>query len=162
MKDLLFSMLAICALMAVVLAGVGENPPTMIERAFRAKFKKASKVAWRSTYCGYIASFFLNGVKKQAIYSKGGKLLSILSAISPNELPLNAMAHFGNCFPGQSISETFVMIKADGRRQYVVASDALKAIYSEDGEFVKMEHNCKKELAGAKAPKQKAKLPYQS
>ncbi|MDH7459908.1 hypothetical protein QEG73_01420 [Chitinophagaceae bacterium 26-R-25] len=152
MNDVMFSILAICFVMAIALVGVGENPPSFIELAFRANFKKASKVTWRATSSTYTAKFVLDGVKKYAVYSTRGKLVVIKSAISQSELPVNIMTSFGSEFNGRTVIASFVMTKPDNSRQYLVEGTKVKATYTDDGKLIKVEMKSKNSSTGIKEP----------
>jgi hypothetical protein len=144
MTEVVFAIVVICTVMAVSLVGVGENPPAAIEKAFKVNFKNASKVVWQATHSIYRAKFMINGVRHRVIYTKTGKLIFVKSAISLNELPHNTRVHFDKNFQKQTIREVFSVTQINGSKQYLVESNNIKAIYSEDGAFIKMEKKCTK------------------
>ena len=102
--------LFISALLAITVAAssfaAGENTVNLAAlKNFKAEFKKASDVQWSSGENYTMATFTLNNVRTQALYTPEGEFIGTNQAINLEELPVRAKREFAKKYDGYTVKE---------------------------------------------------------
>ena len=100
----------ISALLAITVAvssfAAGENIVNSAAlKNFKAEFKKASDVQWSSGENYTMATFTLNNVRTQALYTPEGEFIGTNQAINLEELPVRAKREFAKKYDGYTVKE---------------------------------------------------------
>ncbi len=101
--------LFITALLATIVAASSFATENETERAarknFATQFKRISDVQWTSG-AGYTkATFILNNIRTEALYTPEGDFIGTNQAITLEELPVNAKRKFAKRYEGYTVKE---------------------------------------------------------
>ena len=125
--------LFISALLAITVAAssfaAGENTVNLATlKNFKAEFKKASDVQWSSAENYTMATFTLNNVRTQALYTPEGEFIGTNQAITLEELPVRAKREFAKKYDGYTVKEA---IRFEGSKEsayYISAENEKGAV----------------------------------
>ncbi len=105
MKKLFISGLLAVTVSISSFAASGNNVSYAVQNNFQAQFKKASDVQWTSGENYTKATFVLNNVRTEALYSAEGDFIGTNQAITLEELPVNAKRAFAKKYDGYTVKE---------------------------------------------------------
>ncbi|MEJ7683200.1 MAG: hypothetical protein WKG06_36155 [Segetibacter sp.] len=72
---------------------------------FEAAFKHASNVSWTANKDYVKATFVLNNIRMEALYSTEGDMIGTTKGITLEELPVNAKRAFAKKYEGYTVKE---------------------------------------------------------
>ncbi len=119
MKKLFITALLAITVAASGFAGEGKTAGFALPKDFSSKLKHFSDVEWTSCAGCIKATFILNNVKTEALYSAEGDLIGISQAITPEELPVNAKRVFAKKYDGHTIKEAIRFQGFQGNAYYI-------------------------------------------
>ena len=105
MKKLFISALLAITVAASSFAAEGNNVSNAAQNNFSSQFKHASDVQWTSGKNYTKATFVLNSVRTEALYSAEGEFIGTNQAITLEELPVNAKRTFAKKYEGYTVKE---------------------------------------------------------
>lgn len=105
MKKLFISALLAVTVAVSSFAAEGNNVSYAARKDFSAQFKHASDVRWTSGENYTKATFVLNNVSTEALYSAQGEFIGTNQAITLEELPVNAKRAFAKKYGGYTVKE---------------------------------------------------------
>lgn len=82
------------------------NPPALVQKAFAAKFARATEVKWGKENANeYEAEFMMNGAKMSANFDTKGNWLETEIEMAADKLPAKVTAFITKTYPGWKIAE---------------------------------------------------------
>jgi hypothetical protein len=96
---------ALFALSIAVSSFAAGNETSTARNNFASQFKKVSDVEWTSGENYTKATFVLNNVRTEALYSEAGEFIGTNQAVTIEELPVNAKRAFAKKFDGYTVKE---------------------------------------------------------
>ncbi len=72
---------------------------------FKASFKRVSDVSWATAKDYVKATFILNSVRTEALYTPEGEFIGTNTAVTLDELPVKAKRNFAKKFDGYTVKE---------------------------------------------------------
>lgn len=72
---------------------------------FKASFKHAGDVSWKSANDYVTATFVYNNIRTEALYTTEGDFIGTNTAVSLEELPVNAKRTFAKKYDGYTVKE---------------------------------------------------------
>ena len=138
--------LFISALLAITVAAssfaAGENTVNFAAlKNFKGEFKKASDVQWSSAENYTMATFTLNNVRTQALYTPEGEFIGTNQAINLEELPVNAKRKFAKKYEGYTVKEAIRFEGSKEKAYYISAKDGKGSVIlkvEDDGSMSKV------------------------
>lgn len=105
MKKLFISALLAVTVAVSSFAAEGNNVSHTVQNAFSSQFKHASDVRWTAGETYTKATFILNNVSTEALYTVEGEFIGTNRAITLEELPVNAKRGFAKKYAGYTVKE---------------------------------------------------------
>jgi hypothetical protein len=120
--------LFISALLTITVAvssfAAGENTVNLATlKNFKAEFKKASDVQWSTAENYTMATFTLNNVRTQALYTPEGEFIGTNQAINLEELPVRAKRAFAKKYEGYTVKEAIRFEGSQESAYYISAEN---------------------------------------
>ena len=123
MKKLFISALLAITVAVSSFAAEGNNVSYTVRNNFSSQFKKASDVQWTSGENYTKATFVLDNVRTEALYSAEGEFIGTNQAITLEELPVNAKRAFAKKYDGYTVKEAIRFEGADQSAYYISAEN---------------------------------------
>ncbi|HKG67320.1 MAG TPA: hypothetical protein VKA92_00510 [Segetibacter sp.] len=123
MKKLFISALLAITVAASSFAAEGNNVSYTVRNNFSSQFKKASDVQWTSGENYTKATFVLDNVRTEALYSAEGELIGTNQAITLEELPVNAKRAFAKKYEGYTVKEAIRFEGSQESAYYISAEN---------------------------------------
>lgn len=128
LKNKIMKKLFISALLAVTVAvssfaAEGNNVSYAVRNSFSAQFKYASDVRWTSGENYTKATFVLNNVSTEALYSAQGEFIGTNQAITLEELPVNAKRAFAKTYSDYTVKEAIRFEGSQESAYYISAEN---------------------------------------
>ena len=123
MKKLFISALLAITVAASSFAAEGNNVSYTVRNNFSSQFKKASDVQWTSGENYTMATFTLNNVRTQALYTPEGEFIGTNQAITLEELPVNAKRAFAKKYEGYTVKEAIRFEGSQESAYYISAEN---------------------------------------
>ena len=105
MKKLFISALLAITVAVSSFAAEGNNVSYTVRNNFSSQFKKASDVQWTSGENYTKATFVLDNVRTEALYSAEGEFIGTNQAVTLEELPVSAKRAFAKKYDGYTVKE---------------------------------------------------------
>ena len=122
MKKLFFSVLLAISVAASAFATDTNNVNSTAVNDFEATFKKASDVKWIANNDYIKATFVLNNIRMEALYSPAGELIGTTKSIFPEELPVSAKRNFSKNYGGYTVKEA-IRFEGNDEGAYFIAAE---------------------------------------
>ena len=123
MKKLFISALLAITVAVSSFAAEGGNVSYAAHNNFSYQFKKASDVQWTSGENYTKATFVLDNVRTEALYSAEGEFIGTNQAITLEELPVNAKRAFAKKYEGYTVKEAIRFEGSKEKAYYISAED---------------------------------------
>ena len=128
LKNKIMKKLFISALLAITVAAssfaAGENTVNFAAlKNFKAEFKKASDVQWTSGENYTKATFVLDNVRTEALYSAEGEFIGTNQAVTLEELPVSAKRAFAKKYDGYTVKEAIRFEGSQESAYYISAEN---------------------------------------
>ena len=123
MKKLFISALLAITVAASSFAAGGNTVNLAALNNFKAEFKKASDVEWSSGETYAMATFTLNNVRTQALYTPEGEFIGTNHAINLEELPVRAKRAFAKKYEGYTVKEAIRFEGSQESAYYISAEN---------------------------------------
>jgi hypothetical protein len=124
MKKLFISGLLVVTVALSSFAAEGNKVSFAIRTNFEAQFKNISDVKWTSGDGYAKATFVLNNVRTEALYSAEGELVGTSQAITLEDLPVNAKRAFAKRYDGYTVKEAIRFEGSQETAYYISAENA--------------------------------------
>jgi hypothetical protein len=111
MKKLFLSGLLAVTVALSSFAAEENNVSFAVKNNFHSQFRKASDVQWSSSENYSKATFVLNNVRTEALYSAEGEFIGTNQAVTLEDLPVTAKREFAKKYDGYTVKEA---IRFDG------------------------------------------------
>ncbi len=105
MKKLFLSALMAIVVAASSFAAETENVSSAALSNFKSLFKHASNVSWTSTKNYSKATFVINNIRTEALYTPDGEFIGTNVAASVEDLPVRAKRTLAKKFDGYTVKE---------------------------------------------------------
>lgn len=105
MKKLFISTLLAATVSLSSFAAAGNNVSYSVRNNFETQFKKASDVQWTSAENYTKATFVLDNVRTEALYSTDGDFIGTNQAVTLEELPVKAKRAFAKSYDGYTVKQ---------------------------------------------------------
>ncbi len=105
MKKLFFTALLAAAVAASAFAADADKVNFVAVNHFKTSFKHASDVSWTSANNYVKATFVLNNIRTEALYTPEGDFIGTNTAIILDILPVRAKRTFAKKFDGYTVKE---------------------------------------------------------
>ena len=123
MKKLFISALLAITVAVSSFAAEGNNVSYTVRNNFSSQFKKASDVQWTSGENYTKATFVLDDVRTEALYSAEGEYIGTNQAITLEELPVNAKRAFAKKYDGYTVKEAIRFEGSQESAYYISAEN---------------------------------------
>ena len=123
MKKLFISALLAITVAVSSFAAEGNNVSYTVRNNFSYQFKKVSDVQWTSGENYTKATFVLNNVRTEALYSAEGEFIGTNQAITLEELPVNAKRAFAQKYEGYTVKEAIRFEGSQESAYYISAEN---------------------------------------
>lgn len=123
MKKLFISALLAITVASSSFAAEGNEVSTVAQNNFRSQFKHLYDVQWTSGKNYTKASFVLNNVRTEALYTPEGDFIGTNQAISLEELPLSAKRKFAKKYGDYTVKEAIRFEGVDESAYYISAQN---------------------------------------
>ena len=123
MKKLFISALLSVTVVLSSFAAAGNKAKFALPDNFSFQFKHASDVLWTSTANYAKATFVLNNVRTEALYTLAGDFIGTNQAITLEDLPVNAKREFAKKYDGYTVKEAIRFEGADESAYYISAEN---------------------------------------
>ena len=123
MKKLFMSALLTIAVAVSSFATEGNDVNFTVRNNFETRFKNVSDVQWTSGKDHIKATFSLNNVRTEALFSPEGELIGTSQAITLEELPVRAKRAFGKKYSGYTVKEAIRFEGTEESAYYISAED---------------------------------------
>ena len=123
MKKLFISALLAITVAVSSFAAEGNNVSYAVHNNFSYQFKKVSDVQWTSGENYTMATFTLNNVRTQALYTPEGEFIGTNQAVTLEELPVSAKREFAKKYDGYTVKEAIRFEGADESAYYISAEN---------------------------------------
>ena len=123
MKKLFISALLAITVAVSSFAAEGNNVSYTVRNNFSSQFKKASDVQWTSGENYTKATFVLDNVRTEALYSAEGEFIGTKQAITLEELPVNAKRAFAKKYEGYTVKEAIRFEGSQESAYYISAEN---------------------------------------
>ena len=123
MKKLFISALLAVTVAVSSFAAEGNNVSYTVRNNFSSQFKKASDVQWTSGENYTKATFVLDNVRTEALYSAEGEFIGTNQAITLEELPVNAKRAFAKKYEGYTVKEAIRFEGSQESAYYISAEN---------------------------------------
>lgn len=113
--------------------------PAVVKAAFAQKYPDAKMVNWEKEKGNYEANWGgKSGEDNSALYTPQGQFIEMAKAISPNQLPSNALSYVKAHYKS-SISEAAEVADAHGKLTYEAEVAHKDVVFDQHGNYVKTE-----------------------
>lgn len=126
MKKLFFT--ALLAVSVVVSAFAADKINSVTVNNFEAAFKKASNVSWITRKDFTKATFVLNSVRMEALYSLDGDLIGTSKGVTLEELPVNAKRNFAKKYNSYTVREAIRFEGNDEGAYYISGENEKQSV----------------------------------
>ncbi|WP_018613794.1 hypothetical protein [Segetibacter koreensis] len=123
MKKLFISGLLAVTVALSSFAAEGNKVSYTVLNNFQSEFKHVSDVQWTAGDNYTKATFVLNNVRTEALYSANGDLIGTNQAITLDELPVNAKRTFAKKYNGYTVKEAIRFEGAQESAYYISAEN---------------------------------------
>ena len=123
MKKLFISALLAITVAASSFAAGGSNVSYAVRNNFSYQFKKVSDVQWTSGENYTKATFVLDDVRTEALYSAEGEFIGTNQAITLEELPVRAKREFAKKYDGYTVKEAIRFEGTEESAYYISAEN---------------------------------------
>jgi hypothetical protein len=123
MKKLFISALLAITVAASSFAAEGSKVSYAVRNNFSYQFKKVSDVQWTSGENYTMATFTLNNVRTQALYTPEGEFIGTNQAITLEELPVRAKRAFAKKYEGYTVKEAIRFEGSQESAYYISAEN---------------------------------------
>ena len=123
MKKLFISALLAITVAASSFAAEGNNVSYTVRNNFSSQFKKASDVQWTSGENYTKATFILDNVRTEALYSAEGEFIGTNQAVTLEELPVSAKRAFAKKYDGYTVKEAIRFEGSQESAYYISAEN---------------------------------------
>lgn len=128
MKKLLFTaLLAVTVAVSAFASGTDKVNYAAVSN-FKASFKHISDVSWTATKDYVKATFVLNNVRTEALYTPEGEFIGTNTAINLDELPVKAKRSFAKKFDGYTVKEAIHFEGNDEEAYFISAENEKEAV----------------------------------
>lgn len=128
MKKLFISGLLAITVALSSFAAEGNKVNYAAESNFASQFKRVSDVQWNSGKNYTKATFVLNNVRTEALYTPAGEFIGTNQAITLEELPLKAKRAFAKKFDGYTVKEAIRFEGVQESAYYISAENEKNAV----------------------------------
>lgn len=122
MKKLFFTALLAVSVAVSAFATDAKKINSIAVNNFEASFKKASDVSWTATKDYTKATFVLNNIRMEALYSREGDLIGTTHGITLEELPVNAKRNFAKKYHGYTVKEA-IRFEGNDEGAYFISAE---------------------------------------
>ena len=138
MKKLFISALLAVTVALNSFAAEGTKVNYSVRSSFESQFSNASDVKWTSGENYTKATFVLNNVRTEALYSADGEFIGTNQAVAPEELPVNAKRAFAKKYAGYTVTEAVRFEGAQENAYYIVAENEKSSVIvkADDNGFI--------------------------
>ncbi|WP_018615788.1 hypothetical protein [Segetibacter koreensis] len=127
MKKLLLSALLAATVAVSAFAGTEKVSSVAISN-FNASFKRASDVSWTVDKDYVKATFILNNVRTEALYTPNGEFIGTNTAVSLDELPVRAKRTFAKKYNGYTVKEAIRFEGNDEGAYFISAANEKESV----------------------------------
>lgn len=128
MKKLLLSALLAITVAVSAFATNADNVNSAALNNFKYAFKRAYDVSWTSNKNYIKASFILDNVRTEALYTPEGEFIGTNTAITLDELPVKAKRTFAKKFDGYTVKEAIRFEGNDEGAYFISAENEKEAV----------------------------------
>jgi len=128
MRKLFLSALFAIVVAVSALAAGTDNVNSTAVRNFKASFKRVSDVSWMSTKDYIKATFVLNDIRTEALYTPQGEFIGTNTAIILEELPVRAKRTFAKKYDGYVVKEAIRFEGVDEGAYFISAENEKEAV----------------------------------
>lgn len=123
MKKLFISALLAATVALNSFAAEGTKVDYNVRISFETQFSNVSDVKWTSGNNYMKATFVLNNVRTEALYSTEGEFIGTNQAIALDELPVNAKRAFAKKYNNFTVKEAVRFEGPQGKAYFIVAEN---------------------------------------
>ena len=123
MKKLFISALLSVTVAISSFAAVGNKVNYAAVNNFASQFKGVSDVQWTSAETYTKATFVLNNLRTEALYTPAGEFIGTNQAISLGELPVVAKRAFAKKYDGYTVQEAISFERPEESAYYISAQN---------------------------------------
>ena len=134
MKKLFISALLAITVAASSFAAEGNNVSYAVRNNFSSQFKKASDVQWTSGENYTKATFVLDNVRTEALYSAEGEFIGTNQAVTLEELPVSAKRAFAKKYDGYTVKEAIRFEGTEEGAYYILAENGKGSVILKVGD----------------------------
>ncbi len=128
MKKLFFTALLAATVAVSAFATDANKINSIAVNNFEAAFEHASDVSWTTGKDNTKATFVLNNIRMEALYSPEGDLIGTTKGITLEELPVNAKRTFAKKYEGYIVKEAIRFEGNDEGAYFISAENEKEAV----------------------------------